>query len=251
MEKDFPNEKWKTVKFDFEFSNDYKLEVSNFGRLKSHHKFAKGNILNGSMINGYKIIRLKFFTARTMEATNKFNYLQQQSLQLSRKIKSLKENQASKNEIDQATKLSEGLKKDISKKMKADVTQRTMHYQSLIHRLVADYFCNRPSEEHSVVAHLDYNKLNNLATNLKWMTPEENFAHQQKSPHVIAFRKEGGSNRANSKVNKLTVTKVMLLKKLLNQGKPIKTLVKQFKITDTQILRIKRGENWKDIEAAK
>jgi hypothetical protein len=42
----------------------------------------------------------------------------------------------------------------------------------------------------------------------------------------------------------------MLLKKLLNQGKPMRTLVKQFKITDTQILRIKRGENWKEIKAA-
>jgi len=43
----------------------------------------------------------------------------------------------------------------------------------------------------------------------------------------------------------------MLLKKLLNQGKPMKQLVKQFKVTDTQIFRIKRGENWADIEAAK
>ncbi len=54
-----------------------------------------------------------------------------------------------------------------------------------------------------------------------------------------------------SKATKLTVTKVMLLKKLLNQGKPMRMLVKQFKITDTQILRIKRGENWADVQAAK
>jgi hypothetical protein len=42
----------------------------------------------------------------------------------------------------------------------------------------------------------------------------------------------------------------MLLKKLLNEGKPMKQLVKQFKITDTQILRIKRGENWSNVPAA-
>jgi hypothetical protein len=30
----------------------------------------------------------------------------------------------------------------------------------------------------------------------------------------------------------------------------MKQLVKQFKITDTQIFRIKRGENWTDIQAA-
>jgi hypothetical protein len=42
----------------------------------------------------------------------------------------------------------------------------------------------------------------------------------------------------------------MLLKKLLNEGKPMKQLIKQFKITDTQILRIKRGENWSSVAAA-
>jgi Mor family transcriptional regulator len=41
----------------------------------------------------------------------------------------------------------------------------------------------------------------------------------------------------------------MLLKKLLNEGKPIKQLVKLFKVSDTQIFRIKRGENWANIQA--
>ena len=80
------------------------------------------------------------------------------------------------------------------------------------------------------------------------MTPEENYAHQQNSPHVIAEKKTRQSDK--TRTAKLTITKVMLLKKLLNQGKPMRTLVKQFKITDTQILRIKRGENWGEIKAA-
>ena len=42
----------------------------------------------------------------------------------------------------------------------------------------------------------------------------------------------------------------MLLKKLMNEGKPMKQLVKQFKITETQILRIKKGINWSEIPAA-
>jgi hypothetical protein len=42
----------------------------------------------------------------------------------------------------------------------------------------------------------------------------------------------------------------MYLKKLLQENKPIKNLVKQFKVTETQILRIKRGENWGSVEAA-
>ena len=116
---------------------------------------------------------------------------------------------------------------------------------------MAEYFLPKPKTGETKVAHLDYIKLNNEVNNLKWMTPEENFKHQQGSPHVInekQLRKSG--ERQNTKVAKLTVTKVMLLKKLLIQNKPIKQLVKQFKITDTQILRIKRGENWKNVPAA-
>ncbi len=83
------------------------------------------------------------------------------------------------------------------------------------------------------------------------MTPEENYEHQKSSPHVIKEKEERRYRRKpNTGVIKLTVTKVMLLKKLLNQGKPMKQLVRQFKVTETQIYRIKRGENWGDIEAA-
>lgn len=56
-----------------------------------------------------------------------------------------------------------------------------------------------------------------------------------------------GERAANTK---LTVTKVMLLKKLLNQNKPVRQLIKQFKITDMQVYRIKPGENWKHVPAA-
>jgi hypothetical protein len=75
---------------------------------------------------------------------------------------------------------------------------------------------------------------------------------QKNSPHVIKEKQERRQRpKESSRATKLTVTKVMLLKKLLGQDKPMKQLVKLFKVTDTQILRIKRGENWSDIEAAK
>ena len=109
-----------------------------------------------------------------------------------------------------------------------------------------------PTLKKTIVAHLDHDKLNNKVTNLKWMTPEENYEHQKTSPYVIKdklqrqVRQQSNPNRA-----KLTVTKVMLLKKLLNEGKPTKQLVKVFKVTDTQIIRIKKGENWSNISASK
>ena len=43
----------------------------------------------------------------------------------------------------------------------------------------------------------------------------------------------------------------MFLKKLLNEGKTIKSLAKQFKVSETQILNIKKEKNWGSVEAAK
>ncbi len=250
MIKDFHGETWKEVKFDFEFTNHYRLQVSNFGRLKAFNKQSDGNELKGSMIKGYRIIRLKFFNTRNAAIQARITAYQQQILELNEQIKSLKKQDGTKSEIDQATKILNEVKKKLGKQFKIDTKDRTIHYHSLVHRLVAEYFCLKPSEQDSVVAHLDYDKLNNRSNNLKWMTAKENFVHQQKSPLVIAGKNERRLVK-NTKVAKLTVTKVMLLKKLLNNGKPLRTLVKQFKITDTQILRIKRGENWADIPAAK
>lgn len=252
MTKNYPGEQWKTVKFDFEFTNDFRLEVSNFGRLRTFNIVSDGNIINGSMINGYRIVRLKLYTPRDEKIQNRFNYLQKQSLKLSRKLKSLKENKESKKTIEETASLLYSFKKNLSKKFQDDLKERTVNYHSLIHRLVAKYFLKKPTAKQTIVAHLDHNKLNNRAHNLKWMTPEENYEHQKSSPYVIKEKQERRYRRnTNSGVTKLTVTKVMLLKKMLKQGKPMKQLVKQFKVTDTQIYRIKRGENWADIEAAK
>lgn len=251
MTKDYPFEQWKTVKFDFEFTNDCRIEVSDFGRLRTFNKVSNGNIVNGSRINGYRIIRLKLYKPRDEKIQKKFDYLQQQVFKLARILKSLKDKNESKEKIHETTELLNSLKKNLSKKFKADLKKRTINYHSLIHRLVADYFLKKPTDKQTSVAHLDYDKLNNRANNLKWMTPEENYEHQKNSPHVIKEKQERIHRRKeNSRATKLTVTKVMLLKKMLNQGKPMKQLVKQFKITDTQIFRIKRGENWADIQAA-
>ena len=251
MEQIFHGEKWQTVEFDFEYTNDNRIEVSNFGRIRSFNKTSDGKILGGSMINGYRIIRLKFFTPRESTTANKLAYLQKQVVKLTQKIKRMKEENSPKQEIEDTIKLLELLKKKLKKQFADDTKKRTIYYQSLLHRLVALYFLPKPKSEQSIVAHLDFDKLNNRATNLKWMTPAENSAHQQKSPHVIAEHSDRRNNPLKRPANaKLTITKVMLLKKMLSQDKPLKTLVKQFKITETQILRIKRGENWAEIKPA-
>ena len=252
MTTTYHGERWKVVEFDFEFTNENRIEISNFGRIRSFNKVSNGNILNGSMINGYPIIRLKFFKQRDEETAKKLVFLQAQVVKLSKKIREMKLNEKPKETIADAEQLLEKVKKNLKKKFADDTKLRTIHYHALIHRLVADYFLPAPKVNQTIVAHNDHDKLNNRANNLKWMTPEDNYAHQQHSPLVIAERLERQTNPLkHPSYSKLTVTRVMLLKKLLNEGKPIKTLVKQFKVTDTQILRIKRGDNWGKIQAAK
>lgn len=249
MTKNYPGEVWKEVKFDFEFANEYRLNISNFGRVKTFHKYSNGNILQGSMVNGYRIIRLKFFKPRDAQTQVTITQYQQKIIELNKKIKLQQQNNEAGDAVEVSINLLNDLKKKLSKQYKIDEKKRIIHYHSLIHKLVAEYFCRKPSDEHTIVAHLDFDKLNNRSSNLKWMTRKENFGHQQKSPFVIAV-KSSRKTLTNTAVAKLTVTKVMLLKKMLNQCKPMRTLVKQFKITNTQILRIKRGENWADIPAA-
>ncbi len=251
MVKNYPNEKWKALHFDFEHTNQSRIEVSDYGRLRTFNKISNGNIIKGSMINGYPIIRLKLISARDERIQKRLDFLKQQVVLLARKIRSMEQKNESKAAIKEAIQMLHTLKKNLSKKFSGDLKKRTINYHSLIHRLVAKYFLKKPLKGKTIVAHIDHDKLNNRATNLMWMTPEENYLHQQNSPHVIKEKIERRTRRKEgSRATKLTVTKVMLLKKMLNQNKPLKQLVKQFKVSDTQILRIKRGENWPDIQAA-
>ena len=252
MTTNLRGEQWKALAFDFEITNSGSIEVSNLGRLRSFNKISNGNLLNGSMINGYKILRLKLYTPRDPKMQQKLDYLQQQVFKIQRKLKAQKAAGEHKKVIADTAALVDQLKADLSKKFKNDLKERTINYHTLVHRFVADYFLRKPGAKQIIVGHLNHDKLNNQASNLKWMTPEENYEHQKGSPYVIEEKKARRTRRKeNSRATKLTVTKVMLLKKMLNQGKPMKQLVRQFKVSDTQILRIKRGENWADISAAK
>jgi hypothetical protein len=120
-----------------------------------------------------------------------------------------------------------------------------------IYRLVAEFFIPKTSEEQQYVLHLDYVRDNDSVKNLKWATYEEKLEHYKKSPHVINSKKKLIEHNIKADGRKLTTTKVIHLKKLLNnpnQNTRIKMLAKQFGISEMQINRIKRGENWSHIK---
>lgn len=250
--KDYPGEIWKKVRIRVASESNSRLEVSNFGRVRTFNKASNGNILNGGMVEGYKIIRMRFYKPRDEKTQKMLDRLQRQVLNLSRELRSQKINKEKKATIEETAKELKALKRSVSRKFQSELKSRAINYQALVHRLVASYFLPKPTGRQTVVAHLDYEKLNNRATNLRWMTPEENYEHQKGSPYVIAEKKER-RNTLNSRPHgaKLTVTKVMLLKKMLNEGRPLNKLAKTFKVTETQIIRIRRGENWGNVPAAK
>lgn len=112
-----------------------------------------------------------------------------------------------------------------------------------IHKLVAEYFLAPGSLKQTYVLHIDHDKLNNHAQNLRWATQEEMIEHNRNNPNVL--------NRIVPKRTrnyKLTETKVRIIKKLLRNNKNrLKMIARQFGITHTQLNRIRSGENWKHV----
>jgi len=198
---------WKPIEFDFKITSETRWEISNWGRVRSFNKKSDGNMLNGSLTEGYKVIRLKLYEPRDAETEQKITALKQEISALFKKRQAqIKKNDLGYN-IALTTQQIEKKKTELSRKLASNLKKRTINHHFLIHRMVAKYFLPDPKPNQTIVAHFDYNKLNNKATNLLWMTPEENKEHQQKSPHVIAeyfaFPKRtiGGTNQVHVRTN--------------------------------------------------
>lgn len=116
------------------------------------------------------------------------------------------------------------------------------------HRLVAKHFIPCNKEEKTIVIHKDHNKVNNISSNLEWVTIKEKSKHQEKNPKVIEARFE--KRTKNQIGHKLTSTDVIRLKRKIwdpNRKTRMKIIAKQFGISEMQLYRIKSGENWSHI----
>ena len=120
-----------------------------------------------------------------------------------------------------------------------------------ISKLVAEFFIPKTSEQQTYVLHLDRKRDNDDYRNLKWATREEMIEHSRKSPFVIQAKLNLLEHNLKSNGRKLTVTKVIHIKKLLakpEQTTRLKMIAKQFGVSEMQIRRIKSGENWSQIK---
>lgn len=109
-----------------------------------------------------------------------------------------------------------------------------------LHKLLAEVWLTKPSEEHAFVAHLDGNLNNNHISNLAWMTKEQLGEHhkQLNSKMPPAVRVEKTTH------NKLKLRDIIAIKKMLQNGVQNIDIAKLFRISDSQVARIKNGENW-------
>lgn len=119
--------------------------------------------------------------------------------------------------------------------------RRTGRY---IHKLVAEAFIPKDSEDQIYVIHRDYNKLNNRIDNLAWATKKEKEFHQFKNTeyHTDSVRRT---------YSKLTVGEVKIIKKLINDPNRktrMKMIAKRFGVSEMQLYRIKSGENWSHVK---
>lgn len=125
--------------------------------------------------------------------------------------------------------------------------KKILNSHLFIYKLVALYFIPKINDDQIHVLHIDYCRNNDNVNNLKWATETEKLDHSQKSPLVIQARKNRLEPATAIDGHKLTVTRVMLIKKLLANPKQttrLKMIAKQFGVSEMQIRRIKSGENW-------
>ena len=110
-----------------------------------------------------------------------------------------------------------------------------------INKLVAKAFLKPPLAKQTFIIHLDHDRENNAAKNLKWATREEMNSHILNNPNRSLT-----ASRPNQKLSESQVRKI---KEKLKKGKlSLKQIAAQFDISDMQVYRIKTGENWGHIE---
>lgn len=103
----------------------------------------------------------------------------------------------------------------------------------VIHRLVPELFIPNP-ENKEYINHLDGNKFNNNASNLRWSTPSENALHAYDS----GLRKGGRMSKVKAK---------KLKKDLISGDLSTSRASELFSITAQHAKRVLKGECWANL----
>lgn len=120
-----------------------------------------------------------------------------------------------------------------------------IHKMFCVHKMVGLCFLEKENEDEKFVIHLDHNLLNNKVDNLKFVNQKDLSKHQRSNPKFIESRKKW---TPKSKLNEGRVR--LIKKKVLDPERKtrLRLIAKQFGISESQLRRIKNGENWKHVE---
>ena len=113
-----------------------------------------------------------------------------------------------------------------------------------IHREIAKLFSSKASPKQKYVVHINHNKTDNNARNLRWASQQQMIEHQQSSPQKIAYKKIQSSR---TKGLKLTAGQVKSIKSMLanpNRKLTHQQIAEKFNVSPMTLYRIKRGESW-------
>jgi predicted DNA-binding protein len=124
---------------------------------------------------------------------------------------------------------------------RADILVYRKRVTYYIHKLVAEYYIeNDDPENKKVVIHIDNNRQNNYFENLKWTTGKETFWHTEKFNDNL--RKKFRLNKTSSA--KIKRKDAYLIREMIENGIAQNKIAKIFNLSEMQITRIKRNENW-------
>jgi len=124
--------------------------------------------------------------------------------------------------------------------LKIDIRHNGRKSSALIHKLVANAFVPVIDPEKTMVHHIDWNKQNNKYTNLEWIKPFE--LHQLYDAHIIS--NPDSVAKDVKPICKLSDDIVIHIRKMLKSGMRQGLIAKVFDISEMQITRIKRNQNW-------
>lgn len=104
-----------------------------------------------------------------------------------------------------------------------------------VHRLVAEQYVPNP-ENKPQVNHIDGNKFNNAASNLEWVTNQENRDHAVKNNLIVKGE--------DSPLSKITQADVDYIREHTEFNST--ELAHQFNLSPSHIRSIRRGVSWKN-----
>jgi hypothetical protein len=113
-----------------------------------------------------------------------------------------------------------------------------------LHREVAKLFNKKTSPKQKYVIHLNHNKTDNRAKNLKWASQAEVNDHQQKSPPKLEYKKVQSNRKKGLKLNAAQVKAIKTL--LANPRRKLthQQIAEKYNVSPMTVYRIKSGENW-------